>query len=94
MNFAFIVKILLPLSKLTSMTLNLKNGGRGKQKRKVGEKKMRAHVVTPDCTSPPELSTQDATSHGSSSNAAYEQAPPYQHPHSSAPAGMTGGTTT
>ncbi|KAL3245854.1 hypothetical protein MRX96_058139 [Rhipicephalus microplus] len=37
---------------------------------------------------------QAATSHGSSSNAAYDQAPPYQHPHSSAPAGMTGGTTT
>lgn len=34
---------------------------------------------------------QAATSHGSSSNAAYDQAPPYQHPHSSAPAGMTGG---
>lgn len=34
---------------------------------------------------------QAATSHGSSSNAAYVQAPSYQHAHSSAPARMTGG---
>lgn len=72
-----------------------RQGSAGERRRWRREKKRR--IANTTCSPTAHLrpnSAQAATSHGSSSNAPYDQAPPYQHPHSSAPAGMTGGTTT
>lgn len=74
-----------------------KEGEKERQKNKNKRRKKPGMIANTTCSPTAHLRpnpAQAATSHGSSSNAAYDQAPPYQHPHSSAPAGMTGGTTT